>query len=283
MKKLAIRDSILDVLGFLWINRPDLFRMIAAPVLALSVVNTAATALIPRPETPTTEFQAAATISTALLIGVSFIFYVMFAVAWHRRCLKPEEQTTIWTALRWDKRKSQFTIRSLMIGVILMGVAITVGVFVAILGGSIGIVSTVGTGAEGKTIPAVLGAIGTLVIVVLVLLMNSRLALWLPAAAVDDNLTLSETWVLARGNTWRIFAVVLLASAPGILFFFIVDLVIKLATQSLGMGDTLTFRLIASLALNLANYIVIAIGVSALSTIYRELRHPTSPGMPYYM
>lgn len=283
MKKLAIRDSILDVLGFLWINRPDLFRMIAAPVLALSVVNTAATALIPRPETPTNEIQAAATISTALLIGVSFIFYVMFAVAWHRRCLKPEEQTTIWTALRWDKRKSQFTIRSLMIGVILMGVAITVGVFVAILGGSIGIVSTVGTGAEGKTIPAVLGAIGTLVIVVLVLLMNSRLALWLPAAAVDDNLTLSETWVLARGNTWRIFAVVLLASAPGILFFFIVDLVIKLATQSLGMGDTLTFRLIASLALNIANYIVIAIGVSALSTIYRELRHPTSPGMPYYM
>lgn len=283
MKKLAIRDSILHVLGFLWTNRPDLFRMIAAPVLALSVINTAATALVPKPETPTTEIQTAAAISTALLIGVSFIFYVMFAVAWHRRCLKPEEQTTIWTALRWDQRKTQFTIRSLIIGVILMGAAITVGVFVAILGSGIGMVSTVGTGAEGKAIPAVLGAVGTLIIAVLVLLVNSRLALWLPAAAVDDNLTLMETWVLARGNTWRIFAIVLLASAPGILFFFVVDMVIKAAAQALGMGDTLTFRLIASLALNLANYIVIAIGVSALSTIYKELRHPTSPGMPYYM
>ncbi len=283
MKKLAIRDLILEVLGFLWTNRLDLFRMIAAPVLALSVINTAATALVPKPEAPATEMQTAATISTALLIGVSFIFYVMFAVAWHRRCLKPEEQTTIWTALRWDKRKTQFTIRSLIIGAILVGVAITAGVFVAILGGGVGMVGTIGTGAEGKAIPAVLGAIGTLIIVVVVLLMNSRLALWLPAAAVDDNLTLMETWVLARGNTWRIFAVVLLASAPGILFFFFVDMVIKFAAQSLGMGDTLTFRLIASLALNLANYIVIAIGVSALSTIYKELRHPTSPGMPYYM
>lgn len=283
MKKLAIRDTILEVLGFLWANRLDLFRMIAAPVLALSVINAAASALVPRPETPTTEVQTAAAVSTALLIGISFIFYVMFAVAWHRRCLKPEEQTTIWTALRWDKRKTQFTIRSLIIGVILVGVAITAGVFVAILGGGAGVVGTIGTGAEGKAIPAILGAIGTLIIAGVVLLMNSRLALWLPAAAVDDNLTLMETWVLARGNTWRIFAIVLLASAPGILFFFIVDMVIKFAGQSLGMADTLTFRLIGSLALNLANYIVIAIGVSALSTIYKELRHPTSPGMPYYM
>jgi len=282
MKKLAIRDSILEVLGFLWTNRPDLFRMIAAPVLALSVINTAVAALLPKPETPTTELQTAATISTALLIGVSFIFYVMFAVAWHRRCLKPEEQTTIWTALRWDKRKTQFMTRSLVIAIILITVAVSVGVIVTIVGGGIGLVSTVGTGATGKAVPTLLGAIGTLIIVVFVFLMNSRLALWLPAAAVDDNLTLMETWVLARGNTWRIFAVVLLASAPGILFFFVVDMAVKAASQSLGMGDTLTFRLIASLALNLANYIVIAIGVSALSTVYRELRHPTSPGMPYY-
>jgi hypothetical protein len=282
MKKLAIRDSILEVLGFLWTNRPDLFRMIAAPVLALSVINTAVAALLPKPETPTTGLQTAATISTALLIGVSFVFYVMFAVAWHRRCLKPEEQTTIWTALRWDKRKTQFMTRSLVIAIILITVAVSVGVIVTIVGGGIGLVSTVGTGATGKAVPTLLGAIGTLIIVVLVFLMNSRLALWLPAAAVDDNLTLMETWVLARGNTWRIFAVVLLASAPGILFFFVVDMAVKVATQSLGMGDTLTFRLIASLALNLANYIVIAIGVSALSTVYRELRHPTSPGMPYY-
>lgn len=283
MKKLAIRDSILDVLGFLWTNRPDLFRMIAAPVLALSVINTAIAALLPKPETPTTELQSAATFSTALLIGVSFIFYVMFAVAWHRRCLKPEEQTTIWTALRWDKRKTQFMTRSLVIAIILIAVAVSVGVLVTIVGGGIGIVSTVGTGIEGNAVPTLLGAAGTLVIVIFVFLMNSRLALWLPAAAVDDNLTLLETWVLARGNTWRIFAVVLLSSAPGILFFFVVDMAIKIATQSLGMGDTLTFRLIASLALNLANYIVIAIGVSALSTVYRELRHPVSPGMPYYM
>ncbi len=283
MKKLAIRDTILEVLGFLWANRLDLFRMIAAPVLALSMINAAATALTPKPETPTTELQGAATFSAMLLIGVSFIFYVMFAVAWHRRCLKPEEQTTIWTALRWDKRKSQFTIRSFAIGLILLAVAVTVGVFVAIIGGSIGFVSTVGTGAEGKAIPTALGTIGGLIIAVMVLLMNSRLAMWLPAAAVDDNLTLMETWVLARGNTWRIFAVVLLSSAPGILFFFVVDMAVKLVAQSLGMGDTLTFRLIASLALNLANYVVIAIGVSALSTIYRELRRPNSPGMPYFM
>lgn len=283
MKKLAIRDTILEVLGFLWANRLDLFRMIAAPVLALSMINTAATALTPKPETPTTELQGAATFSAMLLIGVSFVFYVMFAVAWHRRCLKPEEQTTIWTALRWDKRKSQFTIRSFAIGLILLAVAVTVGVFVAIIGGSIGFVSTVGTGAEGKAIPTALGTIGGLIIAVMVLLMNSRLAMWLPAAAVDDNLTLMETWVLARGNTWRIFAVVLLSSAPGILFFFVVDMAVKLVAQSLGMGDTLTFRLIASLALNLANYVVIAIGVSALSTIYRELRRPNSPGMPYFM
>ena len=107
--KLPIRDAVFEVFQFLWENRLDLLRMIAAPVLALSIFHIALAALF---SDSVNTANAQGPMPTGYILAVivsslfSTVFYVMFAVAWHRRCLKSEEQTTIWTALRWDGRKS---------------------------------------------------------------------------------------------------------------------------------------------------------------------------------
>jgi len=98
--KLMIRETVFEVLQFLWENRPDLVRMIAAPVLALSILHMALATVFK-------DYAAAKADGITMLqffalvvaIALPTVFYVMFAVAWHRRCLRPEEQTTILIAL----------------------------------------------------------------------------------------------------------------------------------------------------------------------------------------
>lgn len=291
--QLPIRDTIRSVYAFLWENRNDLFRMIAAPVLVLSIfgaVVAAVTPELPAPaEAPTTQADAPEirqiriNPSAMVLFAASMMFYVMFAVAWHRRFLQSAEQPTIWSALRWDARKTRFLVRSLMISLILVAVALPAVIILSIIGGTVAGVSAV-SGADQKAVPGLVVLLGTLALAGLVLMVNCRVSLWLPATAVDDKLTLLETWAIGQGNTWQLAAIFILCIAPCVLFFMIIDAIVQAVAIGSGMGDTLTFQLVGALARNFANYIFIAAGVSALSICYRQLRHPpTSPGMPYYM
>ena len=279
---LFIRETTIKVYQFLWESRRDLLAMITVPVLALSLLSVAAGLAVPRDATTAEQVGAGGMLATIAVLIVSTLFYVMFAVAWHRRCLKPQEQTTIMTALKWDPRKTRFLFRSLAIAVVLLSVALPVAIILSILGGSIAFFSTVG-GADQKAVPTTLIFFATIIIGGLFMLINGRLSLWLPAAAVDEPSTMLEAWNLGQGNTWRLAGIILLACAPGFLFFLVADGMVRGFSQVAGIGGSLTYTLFATLILNLANYIVIASGVSAVSFCYRQLRPTHTPGMPYVM
>ena len=279
---LLIRETTINVYRFLWESRRDLIAMITVPVLALSLVNVAARLVVPRDATAAEQIGTGGFLATFVVLIISTLFYVVFAVAWHRRCLLPQEQTTIMTALKWDPRKSRFLMRSLAIAVVLLSVALPLAIIYSIVGGAFAAFSTVG-GVDQKAIPEFLLAVGTALFFGLFLLVNSRLALWLPAAAVDEPLSMLEAWNLGQGNTWRLAAIMVLACAPGFLFLLVANQIVFGFAQVEALGVSLTYTLFAALVLNLANYIVIASGVSAVSFCYRQLRPAHTPGMPFVM
>jgi hypothetical protein len=281
--KLMIREITFEVFQFLWANRPDLVRMIAAPVLALSILHMAlATVFKDYAATATSGITMLQFFALVVAIALPTVFYVMFAVAWHRRCLRPEEQTTILIALKWDRRKTLFLFRFILISVISLVAALPVLIVSGIVGWTGATGMAVG-GAGGPTTAVLIVQVIKLILLFVVMLVQVRLSLLLPATALDQKLTLMEAWVIGRGNSWRLLAVLLLSVAPAMVIVLLVGSAVGAISQATGLGATLTFRFIGQLALDFASYIVVAASVSALSMSYRALRQRPSPGMPYQM
>jgi len=279
---LSVGEIVAETYRFLWSNRRDMLRLIALPVLSLSILTVGFNHFVDGRPAPGEHASTAYYVGQAFLVVASFVFYVMFAVAWHRRCLQPAEQLTIWTALRWDRRKTRFLLRSFAIGLIVATGALTVFLISSILAAVVGGVSAIG-GVEGQTLPRGLITVVTLATLVPALLLNARLALWLPPAALDQPMTLPEAWQAGDGQSWRLFTILFLVSAPGvILVIFALSLLASLSL-ALGVNGTLTFGLLSSLAATFINYLTIAAGVSGLSLAYKRLRPPHDPGMPFFM
>lgn len=282
--KLSIRNTVFEVFQFLWDNRLDLVRMMAAPVVALSILGIAISALFQDFDPAADEVSMSALQLVGLIIGLALpmLFYVMFAVAWHRRCLKSEEQTTILTALRWDRRKTLFLFRFILISII-AGLS-TLPILV--IGGIVGATGALGLGAAGgggPNTPEQIVIFLNLILIFVFMLVQARLSLLLPATAIDQKLTLVETWSIGQGNSWRLLSILLLSMAPAMLVLIVVGSAMGAVSQAPGLGQTVTVEFIVRLVFNLAYYIVIAASVSALSISYRQLRSTPSPGMPYQM
>lgn len=280
---LPIRDTVFEVFHFLWENRTDLLRMSAAPVFALSIFHIVLPALFAG--YTATEGQPNLTgmniLGLFLAIALPTVFYVMFAVAWHRRCLRSEEQTTILTALRWESRKTLFLLRFIMISII----SVVAVLPILVIGSIVGFFTATGMAVGGVSGPSAstFEQLAKLAIFLVVMLVQVRLSLILPATALDQKLTLTEAWVMGRGNTWRLFAVLMMAVAPAMVVLILIGSALTGVAQGSGLGDTLTFQFVVRLVFNMAYYIVIATSVSALSISYRKLRQTPSAGMPYHM
>ena len=282
--QLPIRNVVFEVFHFLWDNRVDLLRMMAAPVLALSIFGIALSAMLAsdQPVASLADLSSMQILGLLLKVTLSTAFYVMFAVAWHRRCLKPEEQTTILSALKWDKRKTLFLGRCLAISLIAIALSLPAAVIGAIVGGAIAMgFATAGIG--GHAMGGYLIQLAKIAVVIPTVLVQIRLFLWLPAAAVDQKMTILEAWAIGRQNSWRLLAILLLSVAPAMAIILVIASALTAIGHATGLAGTLTFHFIAGLALNFVYYVVIAASVSALSISYRLLRQPPNRGMPFYV
>ncbi len=70
-----------------------LFYFILLPIVALSFLGVAAV------------YESGLVFANVIM---HFVFYVMFAVAWHNYILAPKSEKTIWQYLKWDKQKWQY-------------------------------------------------------------------------------------------------------------------------------------------------------------------------------
>lgn len=276
---LLVGDTVTKVYGFLWDARTDLLRMAAVPVLLLSVLLVLMRSLLIGEPESAGQLPSIG-LPHVLIWLASLVFYVMFAVACHRRYLKPDEQTTVWAAIRWDPRKSRYLMRWFLTSIIATVSAAPVIAIALIAGPTAAGVSAVSGGGGG--ISGLIFGFGILGAAIIVMLANGRLALWLPAAAIDEDLNLPAAWILGTGNSWRLFGIFLLSMAPGTFVLILVDSAMLLLGELFGFADSLSFLLIATLATNTARYVAIAATVIALSFCYKALRRPAGPGMPFY-
>ena len=115
------------------------------------------------------------------------------------------------------------------------------------------------------------GTIGALFLVAIVLLIEARFMLVLPAAALDQRLGFIGSWNQTEGNVTRIAAVLILTSIPISIAFAPIDWLLSAAMVSLNLADSVAALFVLALVQSMLGLIVTAFGVTGLSFCYRDL------------
>lgn len=268
--RLPVIATLAAALRFVWEGRQGFWYTAFLPVLVLTALNVlgASMAVPVDPANPDAGVQAPLFVAVGANLAL-LALYVMFAVAWHRRWLLPNESVTYGTALKWDARKTRFLVRLFLIA----GCAICVMVPIFLVFTLIGL----GAGPAGTIPPAT--AISALIVAIAGYMVMGRLMPLLPAAAVDDPLTFRDCWTLTSGVTWRLMVIILL---PGIVFGAInltAELLLSMLMENIGLGGSLVGVGLESLLLQTVSFFGIAVSVTALSITYQTLKQtlPVAP------
>lgn len=269
MAPLPVLNTITSAYGFIWEDKEALIRIAALPVVALALAGTLLDILLPAQPLPMpsedgTVDPADIPINFGSLLQalLTLCFYVMFAVAWHRKWLLPSESVTVWSALRWEGRKTRFLFR--LIGMSLLS-------FAGALPAAVVAVTLTYTGL----LPIQLG---TMMIVVALLLTFARLALIFPATAVDDVLSVKDCWLLTRKNGLRMLIIVVAPALPITILQILVLSALFAIDAAAELFGTLTGAFALSLLQQAFSYAGIAVGVTALSISYDHFRQQAAGG-----
>lgn len=213
-----------------------LYLIYAIPSLVLNL-------LFPPPVQP--ELAASAALAslpiTLLTIILATVAFIWIAVAWHRYILLDEVPAGQLPAFNGDRLLSYF-LRSLLIGLIVVGLAVVLGLATAVL-----------------------SFLGPLLIIVgiaffmLMALASYRLSPMLPAAALGERMTVREAWASTAGANG---AIVVLAVISIIAVF-----VISLPTFVLAFLGPIGGFLSVVWSL-VTGWVITLVGVSIATTIY---------------
>ncbi len=261
--RLPVLSTLWLALRFVWDGRRGFWYTAFLPVLVLTVLNTlgAALALPVDPADPAAGSYAPPFVVITAHIAL-LALYVMFAVAWHRRWLLPNESVTYATALKWDGRKTKFLIRLFLIAVCAFAVMLPIFVLFQFLG--------LGASPDGAIKPGT--AFGAILMILAGYAVMGRLMPLLPAAAVDDDIDFRGCWALTAGVTWRLMVIILL---PGIVFGALnlaVEAAVNAGLNGIGLGGSLVAVAVESFGLQILSFFGIAVGVTALSITYQSLK-----------
>ena len=258
--RLPVVETVRQVLGFLMETRRDLVLIAGMPVAALTIYKTVLAGFIDLRDPGTF------TLGDVLLTGVPVILvYMMFVVAWQRRFLVSSATATVWSAFRWDRRRTRMLFRSLsIILTAVAGVAIPVVVLIMIV-----VIVNLAAATNPETPPLTTEGVSIVVGGVSALLLSlvlARLSLWLPAGAMDAPFGLLELWRLGQRNSWRLLGIVLAPQLPGWFLWAIWS----------GIGAALPAESLAiDFLRNLGHfslaYLILAGGLAGLSAAYDRL------------
>ncbi len=250
--QLPISDIITEACRDTWDKRRDLLAFAFLPVLAVSIVSTVMAALFGDAQITVDDgVQVPFELVVRSIISalVSFVFYTLFAVAWHRRILVGPETGSIGAAFRWGPRQWLFLRHIVLLFVYLMAFIFFMSLLLA------------RAFPIAFTFSALFIAAG---------LIGSRLVLVLPAAATDTPMKFTESAKLTSGNSWRILVAVILLPLL-IIFLGSLPVLIILNPLAAVIASSMTAQFLVSLALESVFYIGYAVGITALSISYRRL------------
>jgi hypothetical protein len=198
-------------------------------------------------------FMAFMTLGRAEFVAVFFLIVLLLsihlfgmssiAVAWHRLILLREAPAMF--NIRVDGPVRRYAWRAVLIALVAFLVHMACSYLIAAF-----------TGVPFTLTPK---GFPRLLISLPVILVVSRLALALPAAAVGRPLQLGQAVASTKGNTWRLFAASLLISTPAYILTLILAPV---------QGSGFLLRSVAALLLYAINFVLGFACLSFLSLIY---------------
>lgn len=256
--ELNVYGCITTAYKYAWANRHELVKLASGPVVLLSLIVTILQILFPGPIYDFDPEAKKVMMNDRLPIEllVRGIFYVMFAVAWHRKWLAPDEDITVAAALKWDGRKTRFFLRSILI--FIFSALATIPMLLVV-------------GFLQIALPT-LGILGLFALFTVFFIAWARFSLWLPACAADDPVDLARIWFSTRGNSWRMVGVCLFPQLPIAVIFMVAQGVLGALLTGLGLAETMTGMFVFVLVSQAINYFGVAVAVSALSIAYLHFK-----------
>ncbi|MEX0852565.1 MAG: hypothetical protein WD036_04680 [Bauldia sp.] len=264
MKRLPIFATLRDALALVWRDRRDFVAFAYLPVIANALLGVALQSSLPSP-LPNDAAALIASLSgvTIAIWLVSLVatigFYIVFALAWHRRCLLPGETTTVGAALRWRARHWRFfgVTMALAIGVILAAVVLNFA--------AAPVAAALFAGNSGA------GGIFSVVLSFIVVTLAMRFLLLFPAIAIDEPMTPAESWRRTRGNGATLFMLLFAISLAIAIVHQILVLAWVTALGSFAANGSLLALLALALLVQSLAFIGVALMTTVVSIAYREL------------
>ena len=256
MKRLEVLRIVNEAYQFVWLQRQD-FALLGVPiVLVLGTASALLSYFRPVPNTDVPTVSMGFILAGVVVAVVSLAGWVVFAVAWHRRCLLPNHGSIVGQELRWQRRHSVFLGRTVVLGlltiVLSMFLALPIRFLIAATGGAAGVI----TAALWMTV---------------VFIVEARFMLVFPAAAVDVSMGFGKSWSLSQGNAFRIAAILILTSVPISIAFAPIDWLVSSVLHSQGLLNSLAALFVGSLVQTTLGLVVMACGITGLSFCLRDL------------
>ncbi len=264
---IPIIRTVREAYAFLWHQRRDFISLVAPAFMVVVILSTLLTWMFPKRFAAPGEF-----IVIAFPIIVAWVaMVVMFAVAWHRRYLVPDDDVTVRAAYHWRPRHTGFLVAVIVVGLwaaltfvlVFFPAILVAGPFIRILWPE----------PPEEWAISMLGLGVIWIASVFAACVAARYSMLMPSSAVGQRMSSAECWRFTQGNGSRLALIIVLIAIA----IFVITLALD-ALQSL-LFDSEGF-IADSAALffdELVWFVGLALGISVLSIAYRRLMAVMSP------
>jgi len=195
----ALRMLLHDPAATLRVILPGLILSVGSAVISYILLGDNMRLLLAGDQTALERITVGTAFAALALIVLQMLGYVLIAICWHRYVLMndPETDAKVRPAPRTMAR---YIWRAFLVGLAQVLILIPLGLFAGFAGAAIGSATVI--------LPLLLG----LFINIAALWFALRISITLPAAAVDDRMTLAESWSVSAPAAGDIFWVAVLLS-----------------------------------------------------------------------
>ena len=239
---LSIRGTFSEAYALLWSNRDGFLLVGLIPVAASFLLTVIANSV---PVTPGAGREAGILLA---VLAADLIPTTLFAVGWHRLILLGPEQANAAPSLRWGSRETTYLWRSVLL---VVGTLLAMAIPVSIAG------ALAQRFALGHLLFALVSFLALFVMV--------RLALVLPASAVDAPYDFSRSWNDTAARGLRLVAIVFLVALP--LFLLLQTFNGLVGAVGLAAAAPFTVMLLNSVG----SYVLLAALLTVFSLAFRRL------------
>ncbi len=200
---LPVKETLLATLNRLVVDRVNVLRALALPVILLLAITGVQWAVVNSGTDGSIEDAVRRSSILTVISLLPLLVWGLLAISCHRVMLRDDDGPTVLDAVRFGRRQIGYLWRAAVIGLPLV-----------LVGSVLFIILRVELGyGESGTLDGFVVSTSTFAVLLPFQYLMARLSLVLPAAALLHPMTFGQSWRETRGMGWRLAAVLLAAPA----------------------------------------------------------------------